>query len=109
MAGNRTAEQSRSLSAPAGPLTCAFMVCRRKGRDAGVTIYLPERIDGGPSGRMRAWTPAQGTLRLPAASPQYQVDSQVTWGYIKVGRPRSARSSRHVTARLTSSEPELLP
>ena len=27
----------------------------------------------------------------------------------KVGVPRSARSSRHVTARLTSSEPELLP
>jgi hypothetical protein len=54
-------------------------------------------------------TSAQATLRLPAASPQYQVDSQVTWGYIKVGGLQSASSSRHITARLTSSELELLP
>ena len=99
MAGNRTAERSRSLSAPAGPLTCAFMVCHRKGRDAGVTIYLPERIDGGPSGRMRAWTSAQ--------APTYQVDSQVT-GLYQVAATVGPLA-RHVTARLTSSELELLP
>jgi hypothetical protein len=53
-------------------------------------------------------TSAQATLRLPAAGP-YLVSSQVRWGYIKVGVPQSASSSRHITARLTSSELELLP
>ena len=37
------------------------------------------------------------------------MSTRVKWGYVKVGVPRSATSSRHVTAHLTSSELELLP
>ena len=50
---------------------------------------------------------AQATIRLPTA--RYLVSTQVKWGYVKVGVPQSATSSRHVTAHLTSSELELLP
>jgi hypothetical protein len=53
-------------------------------------------------------TSAQATIHLPAAG-RYLVSTQVRWGYVKVGVPQSATSSRHVTARLTSSELELLP
>ena len=51
---------------------------------------------------------AQATIRLPGAA-RYLVSQQVTWGYIKVGIPQSASSSRHIEARLISSELELLP
>jgi hypothetical protein len=47
-------------------------------------------------------------LRRPGAT-RYLVSQQVTWGYIKVGIAQSASSSRHIEARLISSELELLP
>lgn len=51
---------------------------------------------------------AQATIQLPGAA-RYLVSQQVTWGYIKVRIPQSASSSRHIDARLISSELELLP
>ena len=71
------------------------------------SAHLGASFAGAPQQVSLTMASAQATIRLPAA--RYLVSTQVTWGYVKVGVPQSGTSSRHVTARLTSSELELLP
>jgi hypothetical protein len=72
------------------------------------SAHLGVSFAGAPRQVSLTMTSAQATIHLPAAV-RYLVSTQVRWGYVKVGVPQSATSSRHVTARLTSSELELLP
>ena len=72
------------------------------------SAHLDASFAGAPQQVTLTMASAQATIRLPVAV-RYLVSSRVTWGYVKVGVPQSATSSRHVTAHLTSSELELLP
>jgi len=72
------------------------------------SAHLGASFAGAPQQVSVTLTSAQATIRLPANGPQYQISSQVRWGYIKVGVPQSASSPRHIDAHLTSSELELL-
>ena len=72
------------------------------------SAHLGVSFAGAPRQVRLTMTSAQATIHLPAAV-RYLVSTQVRWGYVKVGVPQSATSSRHVTARLISSELELLP
>jgi hypothetical protein len=77
--------------------------------DATITSTHLSASFTGPARQIRlTLKSAQATIRLPGAA-RYLVSQQVTWGYIKVGIPQSASSSRHIEARLISSELELLP
>ena len=71
------------------------------------SAHLGASFAGAPQQVSLTMATAQATIRLPTA--RYLVSTQVKWGYVKVGVPQSATSSRHVTAHLTSSELELLP
>jgi hypothetical protein len=55
-----------------------------------------------------ALTSAQATVRLPPGIG-YSVTSQVSSGYINVGIPRSAATTRTVTAHINQGELQLLP
>ena len=55
-----------------------------------------------------ALTSAQATVRLPGASPGYQVSQQVASGYVHVGVAQAASSPYQVHAQITSGELELL-
>ncbi len=72
------------------------------------SAHLGASFAGAPRQVSLTMASAQATIWLPAAV-RYLVSTKVTWGYVKVGVPQSATSPRHVTARLTSSELELLP
>jgi len=77
--------------------------------DATITSTHLSASFTGPARQIRlTLKSAQATIRLPGAA-RYLVSQQVTWGYLKVGIPQSASSSRHIEARLISSELELLP
>ena len=56
-----------------------------------------------------ALTSAQATVRVPGASPGYQVSQQVVSGYVHVGVAQAASSPYQVRAQITSGELELLP
>lgn len=56
-----------------------------------------------------ALTSAQATVRLPGASPGYQVSQRVVSGYVHVGVAQAASSPYQVQAQITSGELELLP
>jgi hypothetical protein len=54
-------------------------------------------------------TSAQATVRLPGASPGYQVSQQVVSGYVHVGVAQAVSSPYQVRAQISSGELELLP
>jgi hypothetical protein len=51
---------------------------------------------------------AQATLRLPPGAA-YAIRQRVTSGYVDVGIPRAAGTTRTITARVNTGELELLP
>ena len=96
-AARAAAKPSRAVSETAGPVSTVDF----RGVPGQLTITATS------AGQVRLTGDLNWKNHAPAA--RYLVSTQVTWGYVKVGVPQSGTSSRHVTARLTSSELELLP
>jgi hypothetical protein len=101
----------------AGPLTITAASVdvsasglRSPSLDASITSgHVSAAFTRAPRRLSLALTSAQATVRLPGASPGYQVSQQVVSGYVHVGVAQAASSPYQVRARITSGELELLP
>ena len=101
----------------AGPLTITAASVdvsasglRSPSLDASITSgHVSATFTRAPRRVSLALTSAQATVRVPGASPGYQVSQQVVSGYVHVGVAQAASSPYQVRARITSGELELLP
>jgi hypothetical protein len=99
-----------SLTITAASVDVSASGLRSPSLDASITSgHVSAVFTRAPRRVSLALTSAQATVRLPGASPGYQVSQQVVSGYVHVGVAQAASSPYQVRARITSGELELLP
>jgi hypothetical protein len=99
-----------SLTITAASVDVSASGLRSPSLDASITSgHVSAVFTRAPRRVSLALTSAQATVRLPGASPGYQVSQQVVSGYVHVGVAQAASSPYQVRAQITSGELELLP